>query len=599
MSLKRSDVVITRPGTMEEYKRFRATALGWGFLPEPDRRGLPPHEEMLSDVEEAHRCGVKFQGRVELDADWMGMIDYDTNFMESVVRDLEGKPVTTWWVHTYKGHPAYFFCTNAPRYRDYLMYQIKRVIASGVDWLMIDCAIPTLQSLSGFSPFSNERYGGCFCEHCMAGFRRYLGENLTSEELKAHGIEDISRFDYRTFLIKQGIDKTRYKKEIVAWPPTIPLAWEFLDYQYREISDLFLQFKRYAEDLAGRPVPMSANSPFYQPMGSYAVPALDFHTLEIEYEPLEKEMYPLEPIYVFKLSDALGRLMAATAIPPNFEPCRVKDRPGHIRLWIAQAYAFGYVFMVPVRMWTLRFKNEPDRWYYSKPGDYEELYHFIRDNADLFDDYEAIASVGLIYSNLAIRRAPAAMLNRRRRPPATPLLEACGELALLNVPFRFIVAGDDWIEDQLLSEDLSQLRAVVQFDPCHLSAEQEAKLRQVEDRLITWPEDKAKLFKLLPPQIRFDGTQSVAAVPRFKPTDEQAPAVCHLINRAYQMDSDTFAIQRDFTITLAKSLYGKTFSAATLYAPGREPLDLACRDTGNATQVTIPELDLWAVLKLE
>lgn len=591
MNLERSDVVITRPGTMEEYRRFRATALGWGFLPEPDRRGLPPHEEMLRDVDEAHRCGVKFQGRVELDADWMGMIDHDANFMESVVRDLEGKPVVTWWVHTYKGHPAYFYCTNAPRYRDYLMYQVRCVMATDVDWLMIDCAIPTIQSL-------NERYGGCFCEYCIAGFCSYLEERLSSEELIGHGIEDIASFDYQAFLLERGIDKEQYRTEILAWPPTIPLAWEFLDYQYREIRDLFFQFKAYAEELAGRPVPMSANSPFYQPMSSYALPALDFNTLEIQYEAPETEIYPLDPIHIFKLNDALGRLMAATAIPPNFEPYRIKDRPGHVRLWIAQAYAFGHVFMVPVKMWTLRFKNEPDRWYYSKPGDYEPLYHFIRDNPHLFDGYEALASVGLVYSNLAARRDQEAMLNRRRRSPATPLLEVCGELALLNVPFRFIVAGDDWIEDQLLSEDLSQLRAVVRFEPSHLSAEQEAKLEQVGDRLITWP-DKDKLFGLLPHQICFDGAENVAAVPRHKPTDTQAPAICHLINRNYRMEADTFAIQRGFTVTLAKSLYGKTFSAATLYSPGQEPVHLICRATRDATQVTVLELDLWAILKLE
>jgi hypothetical protein len=432
----------------------------------------------------------------------------------------------------------------------------------------------------------------------MAGFRRYLEENLSTEELLAYGIEDIASFDYRAFLIVQGIDKVRYGREILAWPPTIPLAWEFLDYQYREIRDLFFQFKTYAEELAGRPVPMSANSPFYQPMSSYAVPALNFHTLEIQYEPPETEIYPLDPIYIFKLNDALDRLMATTGIPPNFEPYRLQDRPGHIRLWIAQAYAFGHVLMVPVKMWTLRFRNEPDRWYYSKPGDYETLYHFIRDNPDLFDGYEAVASVGLVYSNLAARRAQEAMLNRRRRSPATPLLEACGELALLNVPFRFIVAGDDWIEDQLLSEDLSQLGAVVRFEPSHLSAEQEAKLEQVGDRLITWP-DKDKLFGLLPHQIRLEGAENVAAVPRHKSTDAQAPAICHLINCNYQMEDDTFAIQRDFSVVLAESLYGKTFSVATLYAPGQEPQSLDCQNQGGATQLVIPKLDLWAVLKLE
>ena len=128
MALKRSDVLITRPCSMDVYRRFRATGLGWGFLPEPDRRGLPPDEEMMRDVDEAHRCGVIFQGRVELDADWMGMIDFDSNFMESTVRDLNDRPAVTWWEHTYKGHPSYHYCTNAPGYRQYLMYQLRRVM---------------------------------------------------------------------------------------------------------------------------------------------------------------------------------------------------------------------------------------------------------------------------------------------------------------------------------------------------------------------------------------------------------------------------------------------------------------------------------------
>ena len=215
MSLKRSDVIITRPGTMEEYRRFRATALGWGFLPEPDRRGLPPDEEMMRDVDEAHRCDVKFQGRVELDADWMGMIDYDSNFMESVVRDLNGKPADTWWVHTYKGHPSYYYCTNAPGYRHYLMYQSRRVLRAGTDWLMIDSAIPTPGALNG-------HYGGCFCEHCMTGFRNYLADTYTPEQLVEQSISDIATFDYREYLKDRGIDDAKYRDEILTFPPVIP-----------------------------------------------------------------------------------------------------------------------------------------------------------------------------------------------------------------------------------------------------------------------------------------------------------------------------------------------------------------------------------------
>ena len=254
MALKRSDVVITRPCGMDVYRRYRATAMGWGFLPEPDRRGLPPDEEMMRDVDEAHRCGVKFQGRVELDADWMGVIDFDSNFMESTVRDLNDKPAITWWAHRYKGHPPYFFCTNSPAYRHYLMYQLRRVMQAGTDWLMIDSAIPTIASL-------NARYGGCFCQHCMSGFRDCLRANLSDAELASWEIADLESFNYREYLLARGFTDERYRAEILAFPPVIPLAREYFDFQWKEVNSLFRAFKRYAQEF-GDEVPMSSNSPF-------------------------------------------------------------------------------------------------------------------------------------------------------------------------------------------------------------------------------------------------------------------------------------------------------------------------------------------------
>ncbi|MDE2635862.1 MAG: hypothetical protein OXI30_05820, partial [Chloroflexota bacterium] len=318
MSLKRSDVVITRPCGMDVYRRYRATALGWGFLPEPDRRGLPPDEEMMRDVDEAHRCGIKFQGRVELDADWMGVIDFDSNFMESTVRDLNDKPAITWWAHRYKGHPPYFFCTNSPAYRHYLMYQLRRVMQAGTDWLMIDSAIPTIASL-------NARYGGCFCQHCMSGFRDCLRANLSDAELAYWEIADLESFNYREYLLARGFTDERYRAEILAFPPVIPLAGEYFDFQWKEVNSLFRAFKRYAQEF-GDDVPMSSNSPFYWAEFMYAVDAHDFYTNEMQYLPPEDEILPTDPVYTFKLADALDRMLEITRVPREFEHCRLKDR---------------------------------------------------------------------------------------------------------------------------------------------------------------------------------------------------------------------------------------------------------------------------------
>ena len=596
MALKRSDVLITRPCSMDVYRRYRATALGWGFLPEPDRRGLPPDEEMMRDVDEAHRCGVKFQGRVELDADWMGMIDFESNFMESTVRDLNDKPAITWWAHRYKGHPPYFFCTNSPAYRHYLMYQLRRVMQAGADWLMIDSAIPTIASL-------NARYGGCFCQHCMSGFRDFLRANLSAADLASREIAELESFDYREYLLARGYTDERYRAEILAFPPVIPLAGEYFDFQWKEVNALFRAFKRYAQEF-GDDVPMSSNSPFYWAEFMYAVDAHDFYTNEMKYLPPEAEILPTDPVYTFKLADALDRLLAITGVPRAFEPCRLNDRPRHIRLWIAQAYAHGHVFMAPDKMWTLRFAGEPDRWYHSKPGDYEPIYHFIRDYPGLFDGYKSFATIALIFSNQAVRqylgdRLSAGHLGgQNRSAPRTDLAEACFALSRANLPFCIIVAGDDWVEDRLLETDLSPYRAVLRFEPSFLSAEQEAKLRTAGERLINWS-GADDLLDRLERDIHVGGAENINVQLRHKPGRADAPVIVHLLNSNYEHETDRFKPVRDIEVAITKAALDRSFSRATMYAPGIEPYPIDCRVNESRTVVTVPDLDMWAIIMME
>jgi hypothetical protein len=524
------------------------------------------------------------------------MIDFDSNFMESTVRDLNDRPAITWWAHRYKGHPPYFFCTNSPAYRHYLMYQLRRVMQAGTDWLMIDSAIPTIASL-------NARYGGCFCQHCMSGFREFLRDKLSAADLTSWGIADLESFNYREYLLARGYSDERYRAEILAFPPVIALAREYFDFQWKEVNSLFRAFKRYAQEF-GDDVPMSSNSPFYWAEFMYAVDAHDFYTNEMQYLPPEDEILPIDPVYTFKLADALGRLLAITGVPRAFEPCRLNDRPRHIRLWIAQAYAHGHVFMAPDKMWTLRFAGEPDRWYHSNPGDYETIYHFIRDYPELFDGYQSVATIALVFSNQAVRqylgdRLSAGHLGgQNRSAPRTDLAEACFALSRANLPFCIIVAGDDWVEDRLLEADLSSYRAVLRFEPSFLESEQEAKLHTVGERLITWS-GKAEILSKLGREIQVSGAENVHVQLRHKPGRADAPVIVHLLNSNYELATDKFRPVNDFQVVIAKEALGRSFSRATLYAPGLAPRPIECFDKGTRTVVAVPEVDMWAIIKLE
>ncbi|MCY3978194.1 MAG: hypothetical protein OXG23_08845, partial [Chloroflexi bacterium] len=460
---------------------------------------------------------------------------------------------------------------------------------------MIDSAIPTIASL-------NARYGGCFCQHCMTGFRDCLRANLSDAELASWEIADLESFNYREYLLARGFTDERYRAEILAFPPIIPLAGEYFDFQWKEVNSLFRAFKRYAQEF-GDDVPMSSNSPFYWAEFMYAVDAHDFYTNEMQYLPPEDEILPTDPVYTFKLADALDRLLAITGVPRAFEPCRLNDRPRHIRLWIAQAYAHGHVFMAPDKMWTLRFAGEPDRWYHSKPGDYEPIYHFIRDYPELFDGYESFATIALIFSNQSVRQYLGDRLSgghlggQNRSAPRTDLAEACFALSRANLPFRILVAGDDWLEDRLLEADLSPYRAVLRFEPSFLSVEQEAKLQSASERLITWS-GAGNLLDRLVRDIQVSGSENISVQLRHKPGRADAPLIIHLLNSNYELETDQFRPVRDVQVEIAKEALARSYSRATMYALGTAPCPIDCRVNDERTVVTVPELDMWAIIKL-
>ena len=91
----------------------------------------------------------------------------------------------------------------------------------------------------------------------------------------------------------------------------------------------------------------------------------------------------------------------------------------------------------------------------------------------------------------------------------------------------------------------------------------------------------------------------MTVIPRVKPADTRAPAVCHLLNGSYQPDSDSMKSKRDFTIYISKQLFSSDIKAATLLAPGKKPLQCRIRPDSDKFAVDIPLLDLWAILRLQ
>jgi len=520
-------------------------------------------------------------GRVELDAGWRLMIDLDPNFVGSVCRTLDGEPITApwFWDKSYKGHPSYLFCTNSPGFLDCVRHQVETALTADVDALMFDSQINTMSAISYM--------GGCFCQWCMEGFRAYLEEQVPSTTLAECGVTSLDRFDYGEFLRSRGIDPQRYRNQINAWTPELPLAQEYLDFQYRRVQALGEEFRRHVERMAGRHMPLSSSAPMTRPEKLFPASFVSFFTSEMHYEAATRQT-PREIIFAYKMAEAFDLPILGTGLPQqDWATVNRENRPGLVRTWIAQAYAYGANFMIPDRMWCYGLEHEDvgTHWYTSKPEEYDFLYHFVRRHADLLDDYDAVTHVGLLYSNAAARRNP------------QPVKDVCITLCHDNVPCRLLLAGDDWLPERITTDHIEDVNVIIVPGEAHLDPGQQAVLDEVKDRIVEWP-DTDRLCKLAPREIVVENASNVSVVPRAKRGDKHAPFVCHLLNRNYLPDEDAMDLQKDFSVSIADSLFEAAIGAATLYAPGREPVECEISALEGATQIIIAELDIWAILEL-
>ncbi|MBT3374085.1 MAG: hypothetical protein HN742_16535 [Lentisphaerae bacterium] len=572
--LKRSDVIFPYIAPAEAYRRYGATVVAWGFRPwNVDGAELTTEWRRRRDV--AHSVGARFQARVELDGAWRRWIDFAPNPEEAACRSLEGNVLTyKFWAATHKGHPAYQCCTNSPTYREYLVQQAREALSSEPDMLLLDAIQVTSRTFWR---------GGCFCRSCVEAFRAYLRTEVPSEALAKHGIDDMATFDYGAFLRGRGVTDKEFGKQVTRWPATLPLAQEYLTFQHLAARGFIDAFRRRAEEIAGRRLPIGTSTLLRQPRDWWAFPVADHYTIEAMFY-AKKRAIPREPIFRYKLADALNTRVLATGVPQwDFTFVRDNALPGLVRTWIAQAYAYGHQFMVPHSMWC----GEGDKARYeSKPGDCDDLYRFVRKYAELFDRYEPVAQVGVLYSNTAFRRW-------RRQAQ-----DVCYELTKQNIPFRFVIAGDDWMPVDLREQDLADLKVLVVAPPPIVGTKQLTVLRVASERTVEWP-DEDRLFDLLPRQVTVTGAANVTVLPRARQENASWPFVCHLLNGNYMPGSDSMQPQQDFTVSLSASLLPSPVTAATLLAPGREAI--ACRAVrdGDQVRITIPKLDLWAVLRLD
>lgn len=565
--IRHSDVVFMYDNP-DLYEAYGCTVLGWAGARSSERIAL------------AHKRGVRlFAVSVGFRTEFARMIDFTPDFLDAACRNYAGETfIVPWlWDHKHKGQPAWWFCTNSPLYRQFLFKRLEETIAAGADALHIDDYTGTAGAVTWLD--------ACFCPSCMKGFRDYLKDNLSEDRRKDLGISDLETFDYRQYLVSRGITPEQYRKE----RSRLPLAAEFLDYHVKAVTDFVAEYRKKGEQLKGKPLPLAVNSGLSGAMSLAVTPHLSYFCCEVDHHAGSRKV-PVHPIYVYKLADGLNRPVTSTASGWDWAYIMEHNRPGLVRTWAALSYAFGHNLMAPHRQWCYT-KEKGTHWYSGPTEAYAPLYRFVREHADVLDDFEAVAAVAVLYDNHS---------QRLGKGNVEPIVTAMAEV---NWPFQVLVQGDDWLPGYTVDKNaVDQVQKIIVPADLQPSPGLRSVLdyAQASGKLVTWSGPDS-LTSLGPNPVTIASPGPVFVTPRVRKLGDRVAMAIHLLNRQYDGEKDTMTPLTNVTISLDKSILPGAVDgcrSAKIHAPGKEDLIVPVKADGNSLIVTIPEVDLWAIVEL-
>jgi len=618
--IKHSSIFFTQPLRNEivnhdhgKYSDYQVDATMWGFLPPSfadfdfQKNLKATMNSYKTDTINHEIAGVDWVSRIEWDVIWNGMTSkYPQTFQQAMVKRLDGSNLEIKW---FPGH--YFFSTHHPLFREYIEWQIQDVafydnekVINRVDAILFD---------SQHSNPAQYYLGGDFSDHCMANFRNWLAQNFSNEKLTALGITNISTFHYGEFLKANGYNANKYENETANIPNEIPLSNEYRHFLQGWNNNYLAELVQFTDEVAkakGYPykegigyIEVGTSSPIFDPYWNGIImpfnEEFDFYVQEFNHRATEQKVSN-DVFLMYKLAEAIDKPLALTALPyPDWN--YMVDNPEAVdlvRTWIAQAYVNGAIFMAPEYMWA--YQGELQRYYNPAKGDYDYIYAWINEKSFMFDGFDSVAKVGLVYSHQAYRENQYDELD---------VFSAAAGLMEQNISYKLLVAGDNWWPKYLTDTDQSNAMdkfsviVTTDFNGIALDTAQVTKLNSYSDKVVNWPDTKS-IYSLLPKEVSVDAAQ-VALFPRENvdliTTMDNAPRIMHLVNRDYNAGTSSLNTKNNLTININDSLYTDVsagFVGAAYSQAGQATIHLDISYVNGITSVKVPTLASWGIIEL-
>jgi hypothetical protein len=417
----------------------------------------------------------------------------------------------------------------------------------------------------------------------MRDFRIWLREHLTPEAFQALGGEDARPFDYRTYLRERGVaSQAGYDATLKVFK--LELRREFLAFQREAAIDFVRELGRVAAAATGHPVPVGINAWNLAPTQLATAHVADYFANEISHYGVED----LEPPRAYLLAEALGKPVFSTGTGEDWIKVMEHGDVIRVRRWIATAQAFGQHFMYAYRKWGFSAETGT-RWYETPIDTFAPVFGFVTANPALFDDFEAAPQIGVLYDNAA---------RRAGRGDVAPILRALHDA---HYSAGLVVVGDEWLQHPFDDARLARFAALIIPPDVKFEVPQTAALEawQAQDRTIVWSGIEA-IRARVKPWIDVQGANRVWTLPRIRNGPTPARIVIHLLNQQQATDRDAMIATGSFRVSIRRELLrDQPVAGATLFAPDSPPLTLAVDTVADDCEVTVPTLDLWAVLQLK
>lgn len=331
--------------------------------------------------------------------------------------DFDGTPLVAPWM---KSWGAKWVTTTHPETRQALDRQLERSLAVGAKSIQFDD--PLLQVYSARSQ------GGEFNPATQAGFIEWLHHHPDQAAVRSAGLGNLSE-SYRDFLIQkyQVRDASDYKRRIQSFASTN--LWQ--RYIQSTVEEYFSSLRDRLHGRKPNAVALSMNVSIPWPDAKH--PSF-FLTAFPDYLIAEAD--------IIDTSSLIAQVATARALRLGFTPSIRPIDLARNRVAIAMYYALGALPIVP---WDVFVADKPR--YFGTPDEYGDLYRFVRTQAPLFDEYEALAAVAIIIDP-----------NRFSVAALQPLTQM---LAQRNIPYAFVLLNDAKGGRPLTKERLSGFKLLV------------------------------------------------------------------------------------------------------------------------------------------